>query len=377
MPGTDRESIVNCTICGAPHTIPVYEKEDYYFINQRGPFPLSIRFCSQCRFLFQASAYRDDYDRFIYEVYAGFHKIRHFPFPNRSCDNIRSLNILKKNFPAGEMKNVLEIGSNRGDFLYIIKEELRDVNVLGVEPTKFSSLRVPTINAFFKKELFSGTFDVIIMQHVLEHIKDLGRIIADVLALLNDDGILYVEIPYIVKNLQNGIDDFSLEHVNYFTFQALAAVLKGCRLVDYETDFFLRTIWRKGTDNGKESYGEPYDLTQGIQELEIQKGKIIDQIVDLAQAGKKMVFYGMSYYFRAIFRELEDKIEKANCFYYDDNFHGKYEVFFHLPRLSEFGKDCVVLICSNNFEVQKRIEEKIPNRKGMIVIRPWNRLSQF
>jgi hypothetical protein len=102
-----------------------------------------------------------------------------------------------------------------------------------------------------------------------------------------------------------------------------------------------------------------------------KKEELIKRIADYSAAGKKIVFYGVSTYFRILFQELRPLLKKKNCFYYDDNFKAGHEASFGLPRLAELDGRCVIVICSNVYRVQEKITDKLKQIRGLILIRPW------
>lgn len=366
---------MNCPVCNSDNTEKVYENKSLFFANQETPLDLVVALCADCNFFFQSSAYSEKYDRMISEVYTNFYKSENFNFPNRTENNLKALDIIISNLPSDDEINILEIGSNRGDLLYMIKKEEPHVNILGIEPTKFYDLKVPTVNSFFRKELFSSKFDVIILQHVLEHIKNPKEIIRDIKALLNNNGVLYIEVPYLIKILGHCIEDFSLEHVSYFTLSSLNNVLEGFGLVKYDLDFSLRSVWKKDLKEARFFIEEDGNLNAGIENFINKKEEITSQIVQYAHAGKKMVFYGISYYFRVLFKSLKERIDTERCFYYDDNYLEDFDNTFNLPRLKSFDDCCVVIICSNNHEVQKKIQKKISKYSGLVSIKPWSEVK--
>jgi len=367
---------MKCPVCNRYDIKKIYEHKHLFFANHETPFDLVISLCDACHFLFQSSAYSKKYDKIISEVYSNFYKSENFIFPNRTEDNQKALEIIISNFPS-DVINILEIGSNRGDLLYMIKEKKAHVNILGIEPTKFYDLKVPTVNSFFKKELFSNKFDVIILQHVLEHIKNPKEIIKDIRELLNEDGILYVEVPNLIKILEFCIEDFSLEHVNYFTLFSLKNVIENFGLVQYDLDLSLRSIWKKNYETNETDFfnKDQYDLISKIDNFINKKKEITNQIKTFAHDGKKIVFYGISYYFRVLFKSLEYCFDRDNCFYYDDNYLENFDSTFNLPRLISFDDCDVVIICTNNYKIQQKIKMKIKKYSDLIIITPWNKVD--
>ncbi|MDT0553618.1 class I SAM-dependent methyltransferase [Urechidicola vernalis] len=94
-------------------------------------------------------------------------------------------------------KSLLDIGCGTGDFLAIAK--LNNWNVSGVEPNEKARSIAESkldISVFFDiSEIGSQKYDCITLWHVLEHIPDLQRFIANLKHLLEPNGLIIVAVP--------------------------------------------------------------------------------------------------------------------------------------------------------------------------------------
>jgi 2-polyprenyl-3-methyl-5-hydroxy-6-metoxy-1,4-benzoquinol methylase len=115
---------------------------------------------------------------------------------------IRQIKIIKKHFQEGS--SILEIGCGQG----LLLEELKKYfNVIGVEPSisasKISRLKgVETITGYFQdvvnNELKDKKFNLVIVSHVVEHIKDYSSFIDQILKILSNNGqILFIQTNYL------------------------------------------------------------------------------------------------------------------------------------------------------------------------------------
>jgi len=103
--------------------------------------------------------------------------------------------LIKKYVKTGR---VLEIGSSTGVFLELFKEN--GYEVFGVEPSESSRVAVKkglTIyKGYFEKlTLPKNYFDVVILNHTLEHMDDPVFVLNKVKTLLKDGGIVFVDVP--------------------------------------------------------------------------------------------------------------------------------------------------------------------------------------
>lgn len=136
--------------------------------------------------------------------------------------------------------SVLDIGSGPGYFLLAAK--LEGWNETGVEPSlqaysysKDQELNV--YNKFFSEEIIQGLplYDVIHMNHVLEHVPYPNKILKLIWNQLKPGGIFCVAVPNDFNPFQNILvadQDYHswwvspLEHVNYFDFKSLIKLLE-------------------------------------------------------------------------------------------------------------------------------------------------------
>jgi SAM-dependent methyltransferase len=138
---------------------------------------------------------------------------------------------------SNKKARILDIGCSTGGLLSLLKERGYS-NLIGMDP---SPSCVRTIQQRYGIEAIASTistmqskeyFDVIILSAVLEHLVDLNSSVQKVASLLRPDGLLFIEIPdserfyaYIFTPFQQ----FSIEHINYFTQYSIANLLsRGC-----------------------------------------------------------------------------------------------------------------------------------------------------
>jgi SAM-dependent methyltransferase len=294
---------------------PVCEHHDVADIYKRNNLPYSIfwhdenvpsinlvaSLCNNCSFIFQKSAYTvEEYDAVMQNVYNFYsmmdNSIRPFPVSENSLSY--ALKFLTDNLDLSRIKNVLEIGSNRGDFLYHLKLKCNHINVIGVEPSGLDFVGIPTVNAFFSEDLFSNKFDLVILRNVLEHIKYPKRFIGTIKKVLDPYGAIFIEVPNIKNDLSEGVEVFIPDHVNYFVSFSLV------KLID-EVGMHPAAIWdnidtplmlvasknKKGTSN--------YLRLVTADSIEMMISKYWDSISHTCQLvkqhlneGRKLVFYG-------------------------------------------------------------------------------------
>ena len=147
---------------------------------------------------------------------------------------------LKSNYKKLLKGQILDIGSNDGTFLNLMKN-LTGVKLYGMDPSSKKFLNnykknISVITDFFsKKKLLenitpqeaSEKFNIITSFAMFYDIEDPNSFCKDIYNLLNDDGIWIVEfsyLPLLFKNLT--YDQICHEHVTYYSLTTFNNILK-------------------------------------------------------------------------------------------------------------------------------------------------------
>jgi len=220
----------------------------YEIINKPTEKELA-RFYAEKYYQGEKSIYRSTYPK---------DEIRYFEI--RDDLKLRIINKLVKFSNA----KLLDIGCGEGFTLsYFSKNNWK------VKGLDFSSFGCESMNVDQLKNLVAGNiydslneieekdekFDVIIMNNLLEHVLDPVKIVIQINALLNDNGVLVVQVPndfsyfqQFLKEKKHIKNDFWItypDHMNYFTRKSLKTFLEefGWKesyvLAEFPIDLFL------------------------------------------------------------------------------------------------------------------------------------------
>ena len=200
-------------------------------------YPLDVLFCRACG-LVQLG-----------EVVPPEVLFRHYLYASSTSDTIpahfaRLAEEVHARFLLDAQSLVVEVASNDGCLLRAVKA--LGVRVLGVEPaTNLARVAgeagIETVNEFFSeataKSLLAdyGPARVIIANNVLAHVDDLGDFVRGLFTLLEDDGTVVIEAPYLMDLLdKTEFDTIYHEHLSYFAVAPLVRLFDrfGMRLFD-------------------------------------------------------------------------------------------------------------------------------------------------
>lgn len=175
-----------------------------------------------------------------------YHRDEDYIRNQKQFENIyqKRVNIIDKF--ANNVGRALEIGSSTGLLLKLLQKKGWDI--LGVEVSaragKFARKHgIPTlITSFEKVKLSKDFFDVIILNHTLEHLNNPAQIIRKINSLLVQNGIIFIDVPnfggFSAKILRkNWPYLLPNEHYWHFTLDSLLKIFKrnNFKIIYYES----------------------------------------------------------------------------------------------------------------------------------------------
>ncbi len=231
--GPDEVVHVPCPYCGTETATPLF--------REYGSIAVVLCDCSQIytspRLTNPETVYWGDQEAYcreaglIFEGRAGHHRDRNY---------LEELQFIERFRSSGSF---LDVGCNMGMLLRLACE--RGWAGVGVEPSPSLSsiaqdrLGLQVLNCFLQEVPIShnGTYDVVALSDVFEHVSDPLGMLAEATRLLKPDGILYVKVPNALFNVfkqrmselrgsppQHGVWD-SYEHVVHYTDRTLRRML--------------------------------------------------------------------------------------------------------------------------------------------------------
>jgi len=239
----------SCAICGGRAKSVIYRQR--FVPPSRNAFHsgYDVVSCDSCGFLFANNtpdqSFLDEYYRAMTKKTALLERRKTCATPEpgflmRLHESSRD-NILRS---VSRHARVLDIGCYTGSLLAMVKQH-GVTDVQGIDPSAYAAAvagdeyGIPvTVGSIFD-ELGLGTFDFIIISHVLEHIAQLPEFLLRVHSLLRPNGAVYVEVPdamnfFLTDDPEDGLQiehrepflQFSVEHVNYFTARSLQNLMR-------------------------------------------------------------------------------------------------------------------------------------------------------
>lgn len=146
-------------------------------------------------------------------------------------------------------KVVFDIGCNAGSWLQPFLDVGATVHGVDYGPERIASGRTHglpiDVGSMEALEVLGLQADLILMNHVLEHVTNLESTLGRVRALLREDGMLYVALPGLFAADLPTL--FQNAHPWQFTAETLAYVMECCGFEEVRADHTITSLWRKAS----------------------------------------------------------------------------------------------------------------------------------
>ena len=158
-------------------------------------------------------------------------------------------------------QSIIDIGCGNGAMLHMLQEQgFR--HLTGLEPSEKNcrgiterwGIRAVAGALGEDMPLLAGeTFDVVLMEGVLEHLIDVQGNVREALSYLKKDGALYLNVPDLAAfpACHDLYQQFSVEHVNFFSLPSMQNLMGafGMTCVAYDRNGYgVFTLWRHASE---------------------------------------------------------------------------------------------------------------------------------
>ena len=197
-------------------------------------YPLHVRICSTC-LLVQLPAYLSGEDIFSHYAYFSSYSDSWVAHAERYVDAaVSRLGLTGESF-------VVEVASNDGYLLQHVRD--RGVRCLGIEPAAniaevARAKGIETVCDFLGQATGTavaadhGKADLVVANNVFAHVPSIVDFARGLRALLKDDGTLTIEIPHLLRMIEDRLyDTIYHEHYSYLSLLTTQRVLAEAGLV--------------------------------------------------------------------------------------------------------------------------------------------------
>ncbi len=277
-------------------------------------YPLDVCFCDICHLVQLGSVVSPEtlFKNYIYVSGTSNTLRTHFDGLARE---------VVERFKLNSNSLVIDIGSNDGTLLKCFRD--MNIKTLGMEPaTNVAKLAqaegIETINDFFGERTANRIrgktkASAILATNVFAHINDLDDFMKGVTTLLDDNGMLVIEVPYLVDLLQKMLfDTIYHEHLSYFAVGPLRRLFDrfGMKIIDVKRidshggSIRVYVARSSSTFEPRESVTKLLQLENafGLNSLQtyrdfstkvrVVKRKLVNLLVQIRAERKRIVGYG-------------------------------------------------------------------------------------
>jgi len=157
--------------------------------------------------------------------------------PIRVASLTKTLDYLISYMPNHNGLTSLEVGCGNGNLMLLLRESGFGVTGIDLSVTAQSEGRKKGLNIFSDTESFvPGQFDLLILNHVIEHVMNPAEFILKFLPYLKDDGIIYVEVPsieFLASGCDSAYNNLYPNHIYHFSPNGIVNMMEsmGCSFV--------------------------------------------------------------------------------------------------------------------------------------------------
>lgn len=234
---TAKVALRACPICGGRDVHVLHHQR--FVLAEGCPLPnaYDVVACDDCSFVYADTAGQQrDYDRY-YERFSKYDDPSVATGGGDSELDLRRLDVTADMLadtvatPSSRAR-VLDIGCAGGGLLQALGRK-GFVNLIGLDPSPACVARVRAKGLAGIQGKISdlphleelGTYDAIVLSHVLEHVVDVRETMKALHGLVAADGILYIEVPDAARYVHYPFVPFyyfDAEHINHFDTASLA-----------------------------------------------------------------------------------------------------------------------------------------------------------
>ncbi|MEW5895429.1 MAG: class I SAM-dependent methyltransferase [Candidatus Omnitrophota bacterium] len=392
----ERENLyedINCPLCGLRKEKEIYSAVQFINDDVKKAVVTDV-ICLNCGFMymnprFKESVFSEHYIK--YSSGAVYHECHENSRHGKLSKERKAFieHHLKEMFPGA----YLDVGCGQGDLLRALNlvnwkkdgvEPLWSAREIGV--SEFTVFPV-TLERFVPREKYRAISCISVLEHLIEPracLKKMGD-------LLDDEGILFIEIPDSLTPKAQIAEFFYFEHISHFTKRTLEIMLNQCGFAAIEFDANLsvpnlRCVARKEKRLVDADYSKNRDeleipVASYKNEREVLIGgircRIEKKLEEIRKDGKKVAVYGAGAHTHLLL-DIIDMADIVECVIDSDPAKAftKFRDWLvvppqEIPRI----ESKAILISSHDY--QEEIAETIAkfNKNNIAVVRCYERLG--
>jgi 2-polyprenyl-3-methyl-5-hydroxy-6-metoxy-1,4-benzoquinol methylase/predicted RNA-binding Zn-ribbon protein involved in translation (DUF1610 family) len=219
----------SCPMCGADDSNEIFRKEGFRHVV-----------CKSCGFMYVSPVARDEVVAEFYRQEKSWATVLENP-TQLEFDRLKfayGLDVALEYCPP--RPRVLDVGCGPGVFIDVARERGLDAAGVELNEQNVADMRARGITVYDRLldecGLGPGSFDLIALWEVLEHIVEPRPLMTEVARLLSPGGVVLVLVPnrdaLVTRLLQARSNTFVVSHVNFFNADSLQELARDCGLTE-------------------------------------------------------------------------------------------------------------------------------------------------
>lgn len=226
---------VDCNLCGADDTELLFIKDNYRVVQ-----------CRKCRLVYINPR---PFEGVLKQKYSGDYSLGYIA--KRDSKRKRARKIVRRIFKFKKQGRFLDIGCSAGFILEAAREKGFETYGVEISPHGLrharEQLQLNVMDGYLQDIHFpEGSFDVIVMYDVLEHLPDPAKIFHEINRIMKPDGLMEIWTPNIghwkARTMGKEWPHIISDHLYYFTLETLAKMLEKVGLYIYKKRITLKDM---------------------------------------------------------------------------------------------------------------------------------------
>lgn len=219
-------AVQSCALCGGSQFVTLKR-------NDRYRMRIVTVGCAHCGLIQtnprpSESGLKEFYSKYYRKFYQGITHptTQYIETTYKSVRMVYTVDFINKVIPTTSITRVLDIGCGEGAFFSALIASGFKGYLTGVEPNRqFADFAEKSTGATTVCSLGKviGKYDLIVLNHVLEHILNPAGFLQEVATHLSDGGYLYIDVPDADE--YSSLADLHIAHIYHFTTRTLSYLL--------------------------------------------------------------------------------------------------------------------------------------------------------
>jgi len=229
---------LTCKICNNSQLDVIFNIELLNYLNIQKLSSINIVSCQICGFCFNNKITQEDCNNYYENSQNYTHSL--YKSLELNHDKYGHLTELLNKLNIQKSDSIIDLTSSDGSLLYYLQNlgynnlTYCDISVENLNTTEYANKYKLNITNKTDYININKKFKIIFFNHTLEHLADINSIFDNIKLLMDNDTLLYIEVPDIdrIKTNNNPFLELTYEHINFFNVKILNSLCNNHKLTN-------------------------------------------------------------------------------------------------------------------------------------------------